>query len=161
MTTIGKKISEFRKEKGIKQEQMAELCGVSPQAVSKWENDISCPDILLLPKIAEIFDITVDELLSEKPKNETHFVSSESRKKTDDLVMTISHYSHQGDFVSVNIPFPVVKAELEEKGELQVQSIDLYGIDLKQLIELAEKGAMGILFEKQGHRGDSIQISVE
>ena len=39
--TIGKKLSELRKEKGITQEKMAEICGVSPQAVSKWENEVS------------------------------------------------------------------------------------------------------------------------
>lgn len=62
--TIENRISQSRKEKGITQEEMAERLGVTPQAVSKWENDISYPDILLLPKIAEILDVSVDVLLS-------------------------------------------------------------------------------------------------
>jgi len=67
-TTLGKKIAELRREKGITQEEMAERLGVSPQAVSKWENNTCCPDIMLLPKIAEMVGITVDELLSNEPK---------------------------------------------------------------------------------------------
>ena len=66
--TIGNRISQSRKEKGITQEEMAERLGVTPQAVSKWENDISYPDILLLPKIAEILDVSVDVLLSGEAK---------------------------------------------------------------------------------------------
>ena len=66
METIGKRIAEYRKNKNMKQDELAEALGVSPQAVSKWENDISCPDIMLLPKLAKLFGTTVDELLSGK-----------------------------------------------------------------------------------------------
>ena len=48
--TVGRKIAQLRREKELTQEDMAEKLGVSPQAVSKWENDLSCPYILLLPK---------------------------------------------------------------------------------------------------------------
>ena len=58
--TLAKKIVSNRKEKGWTQEELAELVGVSPQAVSKWENAQSCPDIQLLPKLAELFEISVD-----------------------------------------------------------------------------------------------------
>ena len=65
--TLGKRIAALRKEKGLTQEQLAEKVGVSAQAVSKWENDISCPDITLLPLLADLFDVSVDELLGVKP----------------------------------------------------------------------------------------------
>lgn len=61
--TIGKRISFHRKRLGLTQEQLAQRLGVSAQAVSKWENDQSCPDISLLPELAKIFGVTVDELL--------------------------------------------------------------------------------------------------
>ena len=61
--TLGKRIMENRKRLGWTQDRLAEQMGVSAQAVSKWENDQSCPDISLLPKLAELFGITVDELL--------------------------------------------------------------------------------------------------
>lgn len=60
--TIGKNIAELRKNCGMTQEQLAETLGVSSQSVSKWENEVTMPDILLLPVIAGCFDITVDEL---------------------------------------------------------------------------------------------------
>ena len=58
---IGKKIASMRKEKGIKQEELANCVGVSTQAVSKWENG-GVPDTELLPKIADFFGVSVDSL---------------------------------------------------------------------------------------------------
>ena len=51
--TIGNRIAKYRKEKGFTQESLAEQLGVSAQAVSKWENDASCPDINLLPQLCK------------------------------------------------------------------------------------------------------------
>ena len=61
--TIGKRIMENRKRLGLTQDALAERLSVTAQAVSKWENDQSCPDITMLPKLAEIFEISTDELL--------------------------------------------------------------------------------------------------
>ncbi len=67
--TLGSRISEYRRKKGITQDQLAEYFGVSSQAVSKWENDLSCPDITLIPQLADYFNVTIDELLrGESPK---------------------------------------------------------------------------------------------
>ena len=60
--TIGNKIKELRKKKGITQEQLAENIGISFQAVSKWENNIALPDITLVPALASFFEISIDEL---------------------------------------------------------------------------------------------------
>lgn len=60
---LGKTILELRKQSGMTQEELANRLGVTAQAVSKWENDISCPDISLLPELAKLFSITIDELL--------------------------------------------------------------------------------------------------
>lgn len=69
-STLGKRISYHRKRLGLTQEQLAERVGVSAQAVSKWENDLSCPDINLLPQLADIFGITVDALLGKEAASE-------------------------------------------------------------------------------------------
>lgn len=61
--TLGKRIVANRKRLGLTQDQLAEQLGVTAQAVSKWENDQSCPDIAILPKLAEIFGTTTDALL--------------------------------------------------------------------------------------------------
>ena len=60
--TIGKNIADLRKNSGMTQEQLAEILCVSSQTISKWENEVTMPDIMLLPVIAGCFDITVDEL---------------------------------------------------------------------------------------------------
>ena len=65
MKTIGQNIAACRKAKGITQEALAEICSVTPQAVSKWENDVSYPDIILLKPLARTFGISVDELLDD------------------------------------------------------------------------------------------------
>ena len=61
--TLGKRITTNRKRLGLTQDQLAEQLGITAQAVSKWENDLSCPDISILPKLADIFGISIDELL--------------------------------------------------------------------------------------------------
>ena len=65
--TMGKRISDLRKNKGMTQEQLAQQVGVTAQAVSKWENDLSCPDISILPQLAEALGVTTDELLGRAP----------------------------------------------------------------------------------------------
>lgn len=59
---IGNRIRELRKQRGLTQDQLANSIGVSFQAVSKWENGISLPDIALVPSIANYFGVTLDEL---------------------------------------------------------------------------------------------------
>lgn len=60
---LNETIAALRHEKGHTQEQLAEMLGVSTQAVSKWECAASMPDISLLPRLSEIFDVSVDYLL--------------------------------------------------------------------------------------------------
>lgn len=61
-------ISAHRKKLGLTQEGLAQKLGVTNQAVSKWESGQSCPDIALLPAIADLFGITIDELFGREPK---------------------------------------------------------------------------------------------
>ena len=70
--TLGKRIVYHRKRLALTQDQLAEQLGVTAQAVSKWENDQSCPDITMLPKLAEIFGTTTDELLGSAPGEPVH-----------------------------------------------------------------------------------------
>lgn len=57
----------LRKQKGITQEELAEVFGVTSQSVSKWELGINCPDIMMLPKLADYYRVSIDELLGYKP----------------------------------------------------------------------------------------------
>ena len=60
---IAEKIKKYRKERGLTQEALASVLGVSYQSVSKWETGDGYPDITLLPSIANYFEVTVDELI--------------------------------------------------------------------------------------------------
>lgn len=62
--TLGRRIARLRLAKTATQERLAKELNVSPQAVSKWENDINYPDISLLPDLARFLSVSVDELLS-------------------------------------------------------------------------------------------------
>lgn len=61
--TIGEKILELRKARSLTQEKLGEQLGISSQAVSKWENGDSMPDIMILPQLCEILGISIDSLL--------------------------------------------------------------------------------------------------
>ena len=65
MKTIGQNIAACRKAKGITQEALAEICSVTPQAVSKWENGTSDPSTSNLIALAKLFDLSAEELLHE------------------------------------------------------------------------------------------------
>ena len=67
--TIGQFISVLRKANGMTQKELAEKLYVSDKTVSRWECDESTPDLALIPVLAEIFQITTDELLRGERKN--------------------------------------------------------------------------------------------
>ncbi len=59
---MGDNISFLRRAAGLTQELLADRLGVTSQAVSKWERQLSCPDVALLPAMADVFGVTIDEL---------------------------------------------------------------------------------------------------
>ena len=83
--TLGKRIMENRKKLGLTQDQLAEKLGVTAQAVSKWENDLSCPDITMLPKLAESFGTTTDILLGRtaQPVHQAEVVSDDAEDEEE------------------------------------------------------------------------------
>ena len=59
---IGERILEYRREHRINQQKFGQMLGVTSQAVSKWERDVCCPDISLLPELAEVLGVELREL---------------------------------------------------------------------------------------------------
>ena len=68
--TLGIMIAELRKQHGMTQLELAEKMGVTDKAVSKWERDLSCPDINSIPNLAEILGVSVEELMQVKKEAE-------------------------------------------------------------------------------------------
>ena len=69
--TMGEIISTLRKEKGMTQKELADMLNITDKAVSKWERDISCPDTMTIPKLSQIFGVSVEELMNAKPVSST------------------------------------------------------------------------------------------
>lgn len=163
--SIGKRIAALRREKGLKQDDLAKMLDISAQAVSKWENDQTCPDISLLPKLAKILEVTVDELLSGKHENQplVTLVPQEQRKRIKDMVLRVILDSHEGDKIRINLPMALVQAVMEMGMELPQISGNyaLKSIDWKQILELVEHGAMGNLVEVESPDGDTVRVFVE
>ena len=63
-STLGARIRDLRKQNQMTQAQLADRVGVTDKAVSKWERDVSYPDVALFPKLADLFGVTVDDLLA-------------------------------------------------------------------------------------------------
>ncbi|MBE5893002.1 MAG: helix-turn-helix transcriptional regulator [Lachnospiraceae bacterium] len=68
--TLGTMIAELRKQHGMTQLELAEKMGVTDKAVSKWERDLSCPDINSIPNLAEILGVSVEDLMQVKKEAE-------------------------------------------------------------------------------------------
>ena len=163
-TTLGKRIAALRKQKELRQDDIAQLLDVSPQAVSKWENDQTCPDIGLLPKLAQILGVTTDELLSGKQElQEVKLLPPEERKDIKDMLLRIIVDSADGDKVRVNLPMALVQVAMDMGMEMPQLSgkETLKNIDLNQILELVRQGAIGNLVEVESSDGDIVRIFVE
>ncbi len=171
MNTIGKRIAEYRKRKNLKQDELAEMLGVSAQAVSKWENDLSCPDISLLPELSRILGISIDELVQGKKEEPVVTILPESeRKDIDKMMLRIIVESKDGDHVRVNLPMALVRVAIETgmampkvnaKINDKLGADALGGIDFAQILKMVELGAIGNLVEVESSDGDIVKIFVE
>lgn len=112
-------IASLRKENGMTQLELAEKMGVTDKAVSKWERDLSCPDVSTIPKLAELFGVSVDELMQ---------VNTEAR--------TNAEIKDSGNLINlilkaVALAMGVSTAVLSFMSELDVQSgLGMLGIGL-------------------------------
>jgi transcriptional regulator with XRE-family HTH domain len=161
--TLGSRIAECRKAKGITQDQLAEHMGVSSQAVSKWENDLSCPDITLLPRLADYFGVTIDELLRGDKSRAVQVVPEKERKDFNKMLLRISVNSSDGDIVKLNLPLSLVKAALEIGMQMPQISGNkaLKDIDFNAILLAAESGVIGKLVEIKSGDNDIVEIVIE
>lgn len=160
--TFGQRFLKLRKSRNLTQEDIAKKLNISAQAVSKWENDISSPDIALLPEIASIFNITVDELLG-KETNKTEVLPEGKRKDINSMMLYINILSADGDKVKVNLPMSLIIACVNSGINISNISSNnkLNEIDFSQIIALVEQGVVGKLVEIESKDGDTLVISVE
>lgn len=163
MSTIGTKIAFYRKAKGMTQEELAEKTGVSAQAVSKWENDIACPDIQLLAPLAKIFGTTTDELLSVDSVQSVQLLPQNERRDINELTLKVIVDSKDGDKIRINLPMALVKVGLEIglKVPQVADNEHLKNIDFEQIIAMVESGVIGKLVEVESADGETVYVVVE
>ncbi|MBR6506720.1 MAG: helix-turn-helix transcriptional regulator [Clostridia bacterium] len=162
--TLGHRILSLRKEKSLTQEELSELLGVSAQAVSKWENDAACPDIMLLPKLAKILGVTTDLLLSGEKEQDTVFVPQAERKSMEKMMLRVRVISSDGHKVNINLPVALVKVIVENGisiGNFGIEADAAQKIDFEKIFNLIEQGVMGKLVEVESAAGDTVEVFVE
>lgn len=163
MSSIGTKIAFYRKAKGMTQDELAKKLGVSAQAVSKWENDIACPDIQSLAPLSKIFGTTTDELLSVEPVKEVQLLPENQRSDIKDLTLKVIVDTREGDKVRINLPMQLVKVALEIGSKIpQIANNEhLKEIDFQQIISMVESGVIGKLVEIESGEGETVTVVVE
>ena len=160
--TFGQRFARLRKSKGYTQEQIADKVNISYQAVSKWENDISSPDISILGELANILGVTIDELLGRVDPNEVKLVDKTERKDLKNMVLKIIVESNDGDKVNVKLPMLLIKTFLDSGMAVPVSGNKaLENIDFKQVFDLVEQGVIGELVNVESSDGGIVRIVVE
>ncbi|HBL84633.1 MAG: hypothetical protein A2Y17_10890 [Clostridiales bacterium GWF2_38_85] len=128
MNSIGEKIAELRKSKNMTQEELASTIGVSAQSISKWENSATMPDIMLLPVIADIFEISIDELFGRKNKNIASSavvgdILDEARKSFLTFMQKYWHYTENDSGMSFEEKVDISIRRLKENPDSQTTII--------------------------------------
>lgn len=163
--TLGRRIQALRKEQALTQDALAERMDVTPQAVSKWENDQSCPDIMSLPQLARELHTTVDTLLT----GEAAATPALPQKKPEELIVRISIHPEDEARVCLNLPFTVFRLGAlhnlisftfhanEEELDAEALAQQLAQVDFHAIVRLIEQGARGMLV----NAGDTLTIWTE
>lgn len=94
------RIAQLRKEAGMTQEQLGNALGLTYQSVSKWENGLSCPDVQLLPQLADLFHVTLDDLFGREAPQPQRTAEQEEAERTlpwpdDDTLYAVMYHGHQ------------------------------------------------------------------
>ena len=136
---------------------------LTPQSVSKWETDLSAPDIMLLPKLAKILDVSLEELLTGEKKVETKVLNEFDYTKA---ILKILVNSADGDEVTINLPIAlgetIIKAIIKSNvGDKNDKDDLLKQIDFEQIIELVKKGIIGEIVNVKSADGDIVIIRIE
>lgn len=131
--TLGMMISSLRKENGMTQLELAEKMGVTDKAVSKWERDLSFPDINSIPKLAEIFEVSVDELMQIKTETKDNI----GKNKVEEIVdITLKGI---GIAMGVAVAVLSILGELEMDAALVMLGIGLASVSISLLKDVQDK----------------------
>lgn len=147
-TTIGQNIAQYRKKAKLTQEELAEKCGVTAQAVSKWENDLSYPDLESVGRLAAILGCTADALINGDEKIPT--VQLKKTENVDRRMLEITVDTGVGAVAnSVKVRLPAELVLLAEESGTLAEIIDDENalIAMAPALKLLRSGAVGPVAE--------------
>ena len=122
--TLGMMISSLRKEKGMTQLELAKIMGVTDKAVSKWERDLSFPDINSIPKLAETFDVSIDDLMQVKAESKENMSPNKAAEIVDAVLKGI------GIAMGIAVSVLAVLGELETNTAFIMLGIGLASVSI-------------------------------
>lgn len=125
--TFGAMIAQLRKDNNMTQAELAEKMGVTDKAVSKWERDLSFPDVSSIPKLAEIFGVSVDTLM--QVKSSTNVKTSGG--KTPQLIELI--FNCVALAMGVAVTSLLVMNQIDTRSAVAILGIGLASLSLAQL----------------------------
>lgn len=142
MQKIGRQISSLRKKKGMTQMELADALGISYQAVSNWERGNTMPDISKLPELAEIFGVSIEEILCDERKGKIAEEMSEG--KTPEMTK-----EELADFAPI-LPQEQFQKNFEENQSREPWNLsDLFA--LAPFMEEEDVGRLALKFADSGH----------
>ena len=170
MTTIGKNIAYFRKKAGFTQEELSEIMNITSQAISKWENDLSYPDLVSTKELASALNVSIDELLNGEVNYPIATDADAEQIARRILVICIQieaneAYGTRASSVTARIPVSVL-LNAHNNGtlkELVGESASLVGesaFEIETAIGMIKEGVIGTLVDAHTE-GNSIRIMVE
>lgn len=119
--SLGKNIASLRKDQGMTQAQLGERLGVSNQAISKWEQEMNLPDVMLLPQIAKVFGVTIDRL----------FEGCDASVQTRSAERFVWVLREEHDDANLVIRYPVEACERMMQVQIEASGVHLSDKDWK------------------------------
>ncbi len=163
MTTIGRNIAYFRKKAGFTQEELSEKMNITSQAISKWENDLSYPDLITAQMLADILRVSLDELMN----GETYgpVATNADAEQISRRILLICVQVEEGEYstekttnVILRIPVSVILSAYEN-GTLE-KLVGDNAQNVETAIGLIKEGVTGNLVDVKSV-GYNVQIKVE
>ena len=157
--SIGKNIAYFRKKRGFTQSELGEMLGVSNQAVSKWESEMTMPDIMLLPEIAKALGVGLTDMYDMPQEKQEKLPSLEDDEHGGDRRIIVIHVVADGADVTTQMPVSAIKSVF---GNQLLKQYLGEGEDkqLEALLEMLDQNTTGTLVNVDTEEG-RVTISME
>lgn len=159
--SIGQNIAYYRKAAGMTQEELSEKMNVTSQAVSKWENDLSYPDLECVSRLATVLNTTVDSLINGAESIPcVKVVETDSVEKRILVISTDLRSSHNNVSAKVRIPVELILKFHENDNLTALVGEDTADL-VKKSIELITSGAVGTVIEAHTDKVDALIEVIE